>query len=338
MTKYTAALAAVALAVTATVASAADITGAGASFPFPIYAKWAEAYKKETGIGLNYQSIGSSGGIKQITAKTVTFGASDAPMKQEDLEKNGLAQWPQIMGGVVLAVNLPGVQPGSLVLDGLTIGEIYLGNITKWNDPRITNLNAQLNLPNMAIAPVYRSDGSGTSFLFTTYVSQVSPSFAKQVGAGTTVQWPAGIGAKGNEGVASMVRQTQGAIGYVEFAYVKQNKMTYAKMINAAGKIVSPDSASFQAAAANADWAGTPGMAVILTNQPGDASWPITGASFIMTHKTPQNAADTKQALDFFRWAFTKGDKLADDLDYVPMPDKVVKLVEQKWAESIKTN
>ncbi|MBL8692279.1 MAG: phosphate ABC transporter substrate-binding protein PstS [Rhodospirillaceae bacterium] len=317
-------------------AQAADISGAGATFPYPIYAKWADTYKKETGIGLNYQSIGSGGGIKQIQAKTVTFGASDAPLKAEELDKSGLIQFPMIMGGVVPVVNVPDVAAGSLTLDGPTLGDIYMGKIAKWNDERIAKLNPGVKLPSTAIAPVYRSDGSGTNFLFTTYLSEVNPAFKDKIGANASVQWPTGIGAKGNEGVAGMTQQTRGAIGYVEYAYAKQNKMNAVKLINKDGKTVEPKSASFQAAAAGADWAKSPGYYVILTNQPGAESWPITGASFILMYKEPQDPNSAKEALKFFAWAYKNGAKLADDLDYVPMPEAVVKLVDQTWKSTIK--
>jgi phosphate transport system substrate-binding protein len=317
-------------------ATAADISGAGATFPYPVYAKWAEAYKQETGIGLNYQSIGSGGGIKQITAETVTFGASDMPMKAEDLAKNGLVQWPQIMGGVVPAINVPGIAPGQIVLDGKTLAEIYLGNVTAWNDPAIQKLNPGIELPDTAIAPVYRSDGSGTSFLFTNYLSKVSPTFQAEIGSSTSVQWPVGVGAKGNEGVANMVRQIEGAVGYVEYAYVKQNRMTYAKLKNQAGQAVEPGAESFQAAAANADWAAAPGMGEILTDEPGERSWPITGASFILMHKEPKDPTVARQALDFFAWAFAKGAPMAQALDYVPMPDEVVVRIQEAWKTDIK--
>ena len=319
-------------------AVAADISGAGATFPYPIYAKWADAYKKETGIGLNYQSIGSGGGIKQIVARTVTFGASDAPMTAEDLEKNALVQWPMIMGGVVPTVNIPGVEPGKLVLSGKLIGEIYLGNIESWNDPQIKALNPSLELPDLAIAPVYRSDGSGTNFLFTTFLSNADADFKSQIGANASVQWPAGIGAKGNEGVANTVKQTQGAIGYVEYAYVKQNKMAYAALVNDAGKVVSPTAETFQAAAANADWSSAPGMYLVLTNQPGELSWPITGASFILMPKEPQDAAAARTALEFFDWAYAKGGAMADELDYVPMPAPVQEQVKALWKASIQAD
>ena len=332
-----ASLSAVATAAFVTGAMAADISGAGATFPAPVYAKWAEAYKKETNIGLNYQSIGSGGGIKQIEAGTVTFGASDKPLEQKELQDNGLVQWPMVIGGVVPTVNIEGVKPGELVLDGPTIADIYLGTITKWNDPKIKALNPSLMLPNLAIAPVYRSDGSGTNFLFTTFLSSVSPKFKKEIGADASVQWPTGLGAKGNEGVANMIGRTGGAIGYVEYAYVKQNKMTYAKVKNRDGKVVSPDSKAFQAAAANGDWSKAPGYYLILVDQPGAESWPITGASFILMHKQAKDSADSLTALKFFSWAYDKGDKMAEDLDYVPLPDNVVKMVEQTWVGNIKS-
>ena len=313
-------------------ASAADISGAGATFPAPVYAKWAEAYKKETNIGLNYQSIGSGGGIKQIEASTVTFGASDKPLELKELDANGLVQWPMIIGGVVPTVNIEGVKPGELALDGQTIADIFLGTITKWNDARIKALNPSLALPNQAIAPVYRSDGSGTTFLFATYLSTVSPKFKKEVGADASVSWPTGLGAKGNEGVAGMIARTGGAIGYVEYAYVKQNKLTYAKVKNRDGKVVAPESKAFQAAAASADWSKAPGYYLILVDQPGAESWPITGASFILMHKQAKDADDALTALKFFSWAYAKGDKIAEDLDYVPLPDNVVHMVEQTWS------
>jgi len=320
-----------------TVATAADISGAGATFPAPVYSKWAEAYKKETNVGLNYQSIGSGGGIKQIEAGTVTFGASDKPLEQKELQDNGLVQWPMVIGGVVPTVNVEGVKPGDLVLDGATVAEIYLGTITKWNDPKIKALNPSLTLPGTAIAPVYRSDGSGTNFLFTTYLSSVSPKFKKDVGADASVQWPTGLGAKGNEGVANMIARTGGAIGYVEYAYVKQNKLTYAKMKNHDGKLVTPEAKAFQAAAGSADWSKAPGYYLILVDQAGADSWPITGASFIIMHKDVKDAGDALTALKFFSWAYDKGDKMAEELDYVPIPDNVVKMVEQTWMGNIKS-
>ncbi len=314
-------------------AIAADISGAGATFPYPIYAKWADAYKKETGIGLNYQSIGSGGGIKQITAKTVTFGASDQPLKPEELDKSGLIQFPMVMGGVVPVANIKGIAPGQLKLDGATLADIYMGKISKWNDPVIAKLNPGVTLPSTAIAAVYRSDGSGTNFLFTTYLSQVSPAFKENIGAATSVEWPSGIGAKGNEGVAGMTTQTDGAIGYVEYAFAKQNKMTYINLINRDGKAVEPKASAFQAAAAGADWANAKGYYLVLTNQPGADSWPITGASFILVYRQPQNVGAVSDALKFFAWAYKTGGKMADELDYVPMPANVVSMVEKTWGE-----
>jgi len=327
----------VATAALAGLAAADDISGAGATFPYPIYAKWAEAYKQQTGIGLNYQSIGSGGGIKQIEAGTVTFGASDKPLEPVDLKQNGLVQWPMIIGGVVPVVNIPGVKPGDLMLDGPTIAAIYMGDISRWNDAAIQKLNPKLALPKLDIAPVYRSDGSGTNFLFTNYLSKVSASFSQKIGANTSVQWPVGIGAKGNEGVANQTAQTSGALGYVEYAYVKQTGMTYARLLNHDGKYVTPAAKAFQAAAANADWAKADGYYLILTDQPGAESWPITGASFILMHidsKDPYSVA----ALKFFDWAYRTGQKMAEDLDYVPLPDKVAKQVEKTWQDSLKVD
>jgi phosphate transport system substrate-binding protein len=323
-------------AATVTIAQAADISGAGATFPFPIYAKWADSYKKDTGNGLNYQSIGSGAGIKQIKARTVTFGATDAPLEPKELEKAGLAQWPMVMGGIVAVVNLDGVKPGDIVIDGPTLAQIYLGKITAWNDPALKALNPKLDLPNLPIVPIHRADGSGTTFNFTYYLGEVSPDWKSAVGVATTVDWPGGIGAKGNDGVANNVATTKGAIGYVEFAYADQNKLTYASMANKAGKIVSPTMASFQAAAANADWEHSPGFYNILANQPGEKSWPMTAATFILLPKDPPNKAAAKDAIDFFKWAYEKGDKMAEDLDYIPMPDSVVALVEKMWASDIK--
>jgi phosphate transport system substrate-binding protein len=318
-----------------TSAMAADISGAGATFPYPIYAKWAEAYKQQTGIGLNYQSIGSGGGIKQIKQGTVTFGASDKPLEPAELKQSNLVQFPMVIGGVVPVVNVQGVKPGALTLDGATLAGIYLGDIKKWNDPKIKQLNPSVQLPNQAIAPVYRSDGSGTNFLFTDYLSKVSPKFKSEVGANTSVEWPVGIGAKGNEGVANMSAQTGGAIGYVEYAYAKQNNMSYVRMKNASGKVVSPEIKAFQAAASSADWSHADAFFLILTNQPGDQSWPITGASFILMHTNNSDAAAAQTALKFFDWAYTKGDGLAEQLDYVPLPDNVVKLIQTTWSKSI---
>jgi phosphate transport system substrate-binding protein len=320
-----------------TSAFAADITGAGATFPFPVYSKWADAYKKETSNGLNYQSIGSGAGIKQIQAKTVTFGATDAPLKAEALEKDGLVQWPMVMGAIVPVVNLEGINSGELVLSGEVLGDIYLGKITKWDDAAITKLNPKLKLPSAAITVVRRSDGSGTTFNFTDYLSKANADWKTKVGSGTAVEWPVGVGAKGNEGVAGNIGQTKNAIGYVEYAYAKQNKLTYAGLINKAGKTVQPTIAAFQAAAANADWAKAPGYYVILTDQPGEASWPITAATFILMHKTPADKAASAEAVKFFAWAFAKGGKMAEELDYIPMPEAVVKLIEKTWSADIKS-
>jgi phosphate transport system substrate-binding protein len=325
-----------AIACAATLAHAADISGAGATFPYPIYSKWADTYKKETGNGLNYQSIGSGGGIKQIQAKTVTFGASDAPLKGEDLDKFGLAQFPMVMGAIVPVVNLEGIKPGDLVLDGPTLAKIFLGEIKTWNDPAIQKLNQNAKLPNQAVAIVHRSDGSGTTYNFAYYLAEVSPDWKTKVGVNTAVEWPAGIGAKGNEGVANNVANTKGAIGYVEYAYAKQNKLTHTKMINKDGKVVGPSSESFQAAAASADWNSKPGYGVILANQPGANSWPMTAATWILMYKKPQDPAAATEALKFFAWSFAKGDKMAEDLDYVPMPDKVVADIQKMWAAEIK--
>jgi phosphate transport system substrate-binding protein len=324
---------AVTLLSTSQLAHAADISGAGATFPYPIYAKWADAYKKETGDGLNYQSIGSGGGIKQIQAKTVTFGATDMPLKGEQLDKDGLVQWPMVIGGNVPVVNLDGIKPGELVLDGPALANIYLGTIKTWNDPAIAKLNPSVKLPEQPIVVVRRSDGSGTTFIWTDYLSKVSADWKTKVGASTAVEWPVGLGAKGNEGVANNVQQTKGAIGYVEFAYAKQNKMTHTKVINKAGKTVEPGLASFQAAAANAKWDTVPGLGEILTDQPGDASWPIAGATFILMHKKPADAAASAAALKFFAWAYEKGGAMASELDYVPMPDSVVALVKKEWSK-----
>jgi phosphate transport system substrate-binding protein len=328
-------VAAVATGVSASV-RAADISGAGATFPYPIYAKWADAYKKETGNGLNYQSIGSGGGIKQIKAKTVTFGASDMPLEPKDLKAANLIQFPTVIGGDVPVANLDGIKPGELVLDGAALAKIYLGEIKTWDDPAIKKLNPNAKLPSQAIVVVHRSDGSGTTFIWTDYLSKVSPEWKSKVGANTSVEWPVGIGAKGNEGVANNVANTKGAIGYVEYAYVKQNKMTYTNVINKDGKPVSPDAASFQFVAANADWAKAEGFYVILTDQPGAQSWPIAGATFILFPTQPQDPAAAKEALKFFEWAYTKGGKMAEELDYVPMPPDVVSLIKKEWSSDIK--
>jgi phosphate transport system substrate-binding protein len=324
------------LAATVLPAAAVDISGAGATFPYPIYAKWADSYKKETGVGLNYQSIGSGGGIKQIQARTVTFGATDAPLKGPDLEKSGLVQFPMVMGGIVPVVNLEGVKPGELVLDGPTLAGIFLGQIKTWDDPAIKKLNPDANLPSQAIAVVHRSDGSGTTFNFTYYLALVSPGWKSQVGSATSVEWPVGIGAKGNEGVSNNVSQTKGSIGYVEYAYALQNKLVYTKMVNKDGKTIAPTSEAFQAAASNADWNSVPGYGVILADEPGVSSWPMTAATFILIPKQPDDPAAASEALKFFAWAYAKGGKMAEELDYVPMPAKVVAEIQKMWASEIK--
>ena len=317
-------------------AAAVEISGAGATFPYPIYAKWADIYKKDTDVGLNYQSIGSGGGIKQIEARTVTFGATDAPLKGPDLDKNGLVQFPMVMGGIVPVLNVEGVKAGELVLDGPTLAGIFLGTVKNWDDPAIKKLNAGAKLPAQAIAVVHRSDGSGTTFNFTYYLALVSPDWKSQVGSNTSVEWPVGIGAKGNEGVANNVAQTKGSVGYVEYAYALQNKLVFTKMVNKDGKTVAPTSEAFQAAAANADWNSVPGYGVILANQPGAASWPMTAATFILIPKQPPDPVATAEALKFFAWAYANGDKMAEELDYVPMPKKVVAEIEKMWASEIK--
>jgi phosphate transport system substrate-binding protein len=317
-------------------AFAADITGAGATFPYPVYAKWAEAYKAKTGIGMNYQSIGSGGGIKQIKAKTVDFGASDKPLKVEELDKDGLMQFPAIMGGVVPVFNVEGVAGNQLKLNGTVLADIFLGKIKKWNDPAIVALNKGVNLPAADITVVHRSDGSGTTFVFTNYLAKVSPEWKEKVGNDASVAWPVGTGGKGNEGVANFVKQIKGSIGYVESAYAKQNKMTMAMLQNKDGQFVAAEDDTFKAAAANANWEKAPGFYEILTDQPGKTSWPITGASFILMHKSQAKPEQAKEVLKFFDWAFTNGDKLAAELDYVPMPDNVVKLMQNAWKAQIK--
>ena len=323
------------LAATLLPAAAVDISGAGATFPYPIYAKWADAYKKETGSGLNYQSIGSGGGIKQIQNKTVTFGASDMPLPPGELKKWNMVQFPTVVGGDVPVVNLEGIKSNDLKLDGDTLAKIFLGEITKWDDPSIKKLNPNAKLPAQDIVVVHRSDGSGTTFIWTDYLSKVNAKWKSDVGANTSVEWPTGIGAKGNEGVSNNVSQTKGSIGYVEYAYAKQNGMTTVSMINQDGKTVVPDAPSFQAAAAYADWEKSDGFHVILTNQPGSATWPIAGATFILIYKQPQDPAAASEALKFFAWAYAKGDKMAEELDYVPMPKKVVDQIEKMWAKEI---
>jgi phosphate transport system substrate-binding protein len=317
-------------------ALAVDITGAGATFPYPIYAKWADAYRKATGVGLNYQSIGSGGGIKQITAKTVQFGATDKPLDAGDLQKHGLMQFPAIMGGVVPVYNIKGVGAGEITLTGPMLADIYLGRINKWNDAAIVALNAGVRLPKQAITVVHRSDGSGTTFLYADYLSKVSDEWASKVGAGTSLGWPTGVGGKGNEGVANYVSRIDGAIGYVEYAYAKQNRLATARLVNHEGTAVSPNEDSFKSAAAGADWRGTPGMAVLLTNQPGKHAWPITGASFILMHTRQRDPVRAKEVLKFFDWAFANGDRMAAQLDYVPMPESVVALITSAWKTQIK--
>ena len=321
----------------ASMAHAADISGAGATFPYPIYSKWAEAYRKETGNGLNYQSIGSGGGIKQIKAKTVTFGASDMPLQPKDLNESGLIQFPTVIGGDVPVVNLVGVKPGELKLTGPLLADIYLGKIAKWNDPAIAKLNQGVKLPGSDITVVHRSDGSGTTFIWVNYLSKVSPEWKQKVGEGTSVAWPTGVGGKGNEGVASYVQRVKGSIGYVEYAYALQNKMTYVQVQNRDGNFVSPASETFKAAAAGADWNKAPGYYLMLTDQPGKNAWPISGATFILMYKTQPKAETAKEVLKFFDWAYsTDGDKLADSLDYVPLPENVTAQIRGTWKSQIK--
>ena len=327
-------LLAAATAVAASPVLAQDVTGAGASFPAPVYAKWADAYNKATGARINYQSVGSGAGVKQIQAKTVDFGASDAPLKDDELASSGLIQFPTVIGGVVPVVNIAGVAPGKLKLTGAVLGDIYLGKITKWNDAAITGLNPGLPLPDAAIAVVRRADGSGTSFNFTNYLSKVNAEWKTKVGEGTAVNWPAGAGGKGNEGVSAFVQRLPNSIGYVEYAYAKQNKMAYTLLQNQAGNYVAPDELTFKAAAANADWNRT--FYQVLTGQPGKDSWPITAATFILMHKVQDKPANATNALKFFDWAYASGDKIADDLDYVPMPDAVKTLVHKLWADNLK--
>jgi len=331
------AIVAAGLVAAATSAHAADITGAGSSFIFPVLSKWADAYKKDTGGVVNYQSIGSGAGIKQVQAKTVTFGATDAPLKAEQLEKDGLAQWPMIMGAIVPVVNIDGVKPGDIMLDGQTLADIFQAKITKWDDPAIKKLNPNLTLPAAAISVVHRSDASGTSFNFTDYLAKVSADWKSKIGSGTSVEWPAGVGAKGNEGVSANVGQTKNSIGYVEYAYAKQNKLTYTGLVNKAGKPVQPTTEGFQAAASNADWAHAPGYYLILTDQPGDKSWPIVASTFILLHKDSTDKAAAQDALKFFKYAFEKGAKMAEELDYIPMPDAVIKQIEKTWSDEIKS-
>jgi phosphate transport system substrate-binding protein len=335
--KFMKAIVAAGLVAVSTSAFAADITGAGSTFIFPVLSKWADAYKKDNGAGVNYQSIGSGAGIKQIQAKTVTFGATDMPLTVAQLEKDGFAQWPMIMGAIVPVVNIDGVKPGDMVLDGDTLAKIYLGTITKWDDPAIKKLNPKLTLPSAAISVVHRADGSGTTFNFTDYLSKVNADWKSKVGEGTAVEWPVGVGAKGNEGVSGNIGQAKNTIGYVEYAYAKQNKLTYTQMVNKGGKTVEPTNEAFQAAAANADWAHAPGYYLILTDQPGDKSWPIVASTFILMHKDATDKASSQEALKFFKFAFEKGAKMAEDLDYIPMPDAVIKQIEKTWSADIKS-
>jgi len=323
------------LATIVPVQAAATINGAGSTFVYPILAKWADTYRTKTGLGVNYQSIGSGGGIKQIKAKTVTFGASDKPLDIKELDEAGLVQFPIIMGGVVPVVNLKNVKPGELKLTGALLADIYLGKITVWNDAALAKLNPGVKLPAEKINVVSRADGSGTTYIFTHYLSKVSKEFKEKIGNNTSVEWKAGVGGKGNEGVASYVRQLNGSIGYVEYAYALQNKMTYAQLQNKAGKFVKPETESFQAAAASADWKASPGFNLMLTDQAGAKSWPITGATFILLHKKPVKTENAQEALKFFDWAYRQGDKMADALDYVPIPDSVVKLVEATWKKDV---
>ena len=312
-------------------ALAQDITGAGATFPAPLYAKWASEYNKATGIKVNYQSVGSGAGIKQIDSKTVAFGASDMPLKDDELAKKGQIQFPTVIGGVVPVINVKGIEPGQLKLTGQVLGDIFLGKITKWTDPAIKALNPGVALPDADIAPVRRADGSGTTFIFTNYLSKVNAEWKGKVGEGTAVNWPAGAGGKGNERVAAFVNRLPNSIGYVEYAYVKQNKMNYALMQNSTGAFVAPDDTTFKAAAAGADWAKS--FYQILTNQPGKDAWPLTGATFILMHKAQDKPAEAASALKFFAWAYKNGDKMAEDLEYVPMPAVVKAQVEKAWAE-----
>ncbi len=317
-------------------AVAVDVTGAGATFPAPVYAKWADMYKKASGNAVNYQSIGSGAGIKQIKAKTVDFGASDKPLKIEELNEAGLMQFPMVMGGVVTIVNLDGIAPGQLKLTGPVIAEIYMGKITKWNAPQIAALNPGVKLPADDITVVYRADGSGTTFLFTDYLSKVSPAFKSAVGAEASVKWATGVGGKGNEGVAANVQRMKGTIGYVEWAFAKKNKIAHTQIKNRDGVFMQPDDEAFKAAAASADWAKTPGFGIILTDQAGKNSWPITGVSYILMHKAQADGVKGKEVLKFFDWSFKNGDAAATELDYVPMPDSVSKLVSDAWKANLK--
>jgi phosphate transport system substrate-binding protein len=323
-------------AMTMSIVSAADMTGAGATFPYPIYAKWAEMYKKASGNGLNYQSVGSGAGIKQIKAKTVDFGASDMPLSAAELTEAGLFQFPAIMGGVVTIVNLPGITPGQMKLTGPVVADIYLGKITKWNAPEIAALNPGVKLPDDEITVVHRADSSGTSFLFTDFLSKTNPDFKAKIGSGTAVKWATGVGGKGNEGVAANVQRIKGSIGYVEWAYAKKNKMAHTQLKNKDGVFLQPDDDAFKAAAAGAEWTKTPGFAIVLTDAAGKASWPITGVSYILMHKSQADGAKGKEVLKFFDWSFKNGSAAAAELDYVPMPESVTKLVDAAWKTNLK--
>ncbi len=323
-------------AMLSTGAIAADITGAGATFIYPLLSKWSADYNKATGVKINYQSIGSGGGIAQIKAATVDFGSSDKPLPPDELAKSGLAQFPSAIGGVVPVVNVQGVASGAMKLDGELVADIFLGKVKMWNDPRIVALNGGLQLPNAKITVVHRSDGSGTTFNWVNYLSKVSGEWKSKVGEGTSVQWPVGIGGKGNEGVAAYVKQIKGGIGYVELSYALQNKMSYARMKNAAGNFVLPSDESFQAAAASADWASSKDFYLVMTNAPGENSWPVAATNFIIMYKQPKDAARSKAAIDFFRWAYANGDAQAKSLDYVPLPDPLVQQVEAYWAQNLK--
>ena len=324
------------LAAVAVTAQAADITGAGATFPYPIYAKWAEAYKKETGVGLNYQSIGSSGGIRQINNKTVAFGATDAPVKGEDLDKLGQVQFPAVIGGTVPVINLEGFKPGELQITGAVMAEVFMGNIVKWNDAKLAALNPGKRLPDQNITVVHRADGSGTTFNWTDYLTTVSPEWASRVGRGAAVKWPAAssVGGKGNEGVAANVNRVKGAIGYVEYAYVKKNNMTFMQLQNKNGKFVSPDDLTFAAAAAGADWFSVPGMGISIVDQRGDTVWPVTTASFIIMYKDPADKKSSAEVLKFFDWSFKNGKKMAEELDYVSLPDVLTRQIRERvWSQ-----
>ena len=326
----------VALSCSIGLAHANDVTGAGASFIYPVMSKWSSDYKGATGKQVNYQSIGSGGGIAQIKAATVDFGSSDAPLKPEELAKYGLAQFPSVIGGVVPIINVAGIAPGALKLDGATLADIFLGRIGKWNDPAIAALNPGLALPDQKITVVHRSDGSGTTFNFVNYLSKVSPQWRQQVGEGTSVQWPAGIGGKGNEGVTAYVKQIKGGIGYVELSYALQNRLAHASLKNAAGRFVQPSEESFAAAAASADWASSKDFFLVMTNAPGEASWPITATNFILMYRKPKDVAGARNARDYFKWVYANGDAQARQLDYVPLPDALVRQIEAYWAQNLK--